>query len=90
MPEVRQLVLDLECKPGVLAKACRTLVDAGVNITAFCAPETPRRGKIRLLVTDVTRAKEALKASKYRVSEEGVVTVRFGTSWASAPGAPIN
>ena len=75
MPTVRQLVLELVSKPGVLAKVSRTLADAGVNMTALCAPETPRRGKLRLLVSDVPRAKEALKAAKYRVSEEGAVTV---------------
>ncbi len=75
MPSVRQLVLDLESKPGVLANVCRTLADAGVNITALCAPETPRRGKIRLIVSDVPRAKDTLKAAKCRVSEEGAVTV---------------
>ncbi len=75
MPTVRQLVLDLESKPGVLAKVSRTLADAGVNMTALCAPEAPRRGKLRLLVSDVPRAKEALKAAQYRVSEEGAVTV---------------
>ncbi len=75
MPTVRQLVLDLESKSGVLAKVCRTLADAGVNITALCAPEAPRRGKVRLLVSDVPRAKESLKAGKYRVTEEGAMTV---------------
>jgi hypothetical protein len=32
-------------------------------------------GKLRLLVSDVPRAKEALKAAKYRATEEGAVTV---------------
>lgn len=75
MPKVWQLALDLESKPGVLARVCRTLADAGVNIAALCAPETLRRGKLRLLVGDVPRAKEVLKAAKYRISEEGAVTV---------------
>lgn len=60
MPKTTQLVLNLESKPGVLAKLARTLADAGVNITALCAPETAGRGKIRLLVSDPARAKEAL------------------------------
>ena len=44
-------------------------------MTALCAPETAGRGKIRLLVSDVARAREALKAEKYRFSEERAVTV---------------
>src|SRR5260370_5588718 len=75
MAKIVQLAVNLESKPGVLAKLCRTLGDASVNITALCAPETTGRGKIRLLVGDLPRAKEALKAAKYRVSEEQAVTV---------------
>jgi hypothetical protein len=75
MPKTTQLVLNLESKPGVLAKLARTLADAGVNMTALCAPETAGRGKIRLLVGDPARAKEALKTAKYRFSEEQAVTV---------------
>ncbi len=75
MAKIAQLAVNLESKPGALAKLCRTLAEASVNITALCAPETTGRGKIRLLVGDLPRAKEALKAAKYRVSEEQAVTV---------------
>jgi len=75
MPKTTQFVLNLESKPGVLAKLARTLADAGVNMTALCASETAGRGKIRLLVGDPARAKEALKTAKYRFSEEQAVTV---------------
>lgn len=75
MPKTTQLVLSLESKPGVLATLTRTLADAGVNLTALCAPETAGRGKIRLVVSDLARAKEVLKNAKYRVSEEQAVTV---------------
>jgi hypothetical protein len=75
MPKTTQLVVSLESKPGVLAKLARTLADAGVNMTALCAPETAGRGKIRLLVSDFARAKEALKIAKYRFSEEQAVTM---------------
>jgi hypothetical protein len=75
MPKTTQLVLSLESKPGVLAKLTRTLAHAGVNMTALCAPETAGRGKIRFLVSDLARAREALKTAKYRFSEEQAVTV---------------
>jgi hypothetical protein len=70
MAKTTQLTLTLESKPGVLAKIARTLADASVNITALCAAETAGRGKIRMLVSDPARAKEALKAAKYRPGEE--------------------
>ena len=82
MAKTTQLVLNLESKPGVLATLARTLADAGVNMTALCAPETAGRGKIRLLVSDLARAKEALKIAKYRFSEEQAVTVLL----ANRPG----
>lgn len=75
MAKTTQLTLTLQSKPGVLAKISRALADAGVNITAICAAETAGRGKIRMLVSDPARAKEALKAAKYRPGEEPALTL---------------
>ena len=73
MPKATQLTLTLQSKPGVLAKVCQALARAGVNITAICAAETAGRGKLRLVVSDPGRAKEALKAAKLRCGEEQVL-----------------
>ncbi len=70
MPKTTQLTLALQSKPGVLAKISQALAGAGVNITAICAVETAGRGKIRMVVSDPARAKEALKAAKLRPGEE--------------------
>ena len=70
MPKTTQLTLTLESKPGVLAKISQALAGAGVNITAICAAETAGRGKIRMVVSDPARAKEALTAAKLRCGEE--------------------
>ena len=70
MPKTTQLTLSLESKPGVLAKISQVLAGAGVNITALCAAEAAGRGKIRMVVSDAGRAKEALKAAKLRCGEE--------------------
>jgi hypothetical protein len=70
MPKTTQLTLTLQSKPGVLAKISQALAGAGVNITAICAVETAGRGKIRMVVSDPARAKEALKAAKLRPGEE--------------------
>jgi hypothetical protein len=70
MPKTTQLTLTLQSKPGVLAKISQALAGAGVNITAICAAETAGRGKIRMVVSDPARAKEALKAAKLRPGEE--------------------
>lgn len=70
MPKITQLTLTLQSKPGVLAKVCQALAGAGVNISGICAAETAGRGKIRMVVSDTERAKEALKAAKLRCGEE--------------------
>ena len=70
MPKTTQLTLTLESKPGVLAKISQARAGAGVNITAICAAETAGRGKIRMVVSDPARAKEALTAAKLRCGEE--------------------
>jgi hypothetical protein len=75
MAKTMQITVSLESKPGVLAKLCRTLADAGINITAIHAAEAAGRGKIKLLVDDPARAKDALKAAKYRTSEEPALTL---------------
>jgi hypothetical protein len=75
MAKVTELILSLESKPGVLAKICRALADAGVNVTALCAAESAGRGKIRLVVSDPARAKEALKAAKLRCVEGTALAV---------------
>ena len=75
MPKTTQLTLTLESKPGVLARIARALADAGVNITGLCAAEAAGRGKIRLVVSDPAKAKEALKAAKLRCGEEAALAV---------------
>lgn len=75
MPKVTQLVIALQNKPGALAQVCSTLGKAGVNIVGLLAPEVKGRGKVRLLVDDLNKAKDALNAVKIRSSEEHVLAV---------------
>ena len=70
MAKTTQLTVAAESKPGVLARVSEALSQAGINITGLCAGETAGRGKIRLLVSDTARAKQALAAAKIRCSEE--------------------
>jgi hypothetical protein len=70
MAKITQLTVTAQSRPGVLAKVARTLADAGVNITAFCASETAGRGKLRMVVSDLGRARQALAAAKIRSGEE--------------------
>jgi len=83
MPKATQLTVNLQSKPGVLAKVAGVLGKAGVNIEGICAPETAGRGKIRLLVSDLATAEAALQAAKIRCGQEEAVTV----SLENRPGA---
>jgi predicted amino acid-binding ACT domain protein len=70
MPRVTQIAVTLQNKPGALAQLCSTLGDAGVNISAVDGAVIAGRGKVRLLVDNPDKAKDALKAAKIRFSEE--------------------
>lgn len=70
MAKITQLTVSAQSKPGVLAKVCEAIAKAGVNIAAVCAAESTGRGKIRLVVSDPSRAREALAAAKIRCGEE--------------------
>jgi hypothetical protein len=77
MPKVTQIVVPLANKPGALAQLCSILGKAGVNITALLAPEIRGRGKVRVLVDNPDKAKDALKEAKIRFSEEDVIAVEL-------------
>lgn len=83
MPKATQLTVPLANKPGSLAKLCSSLGGAGVNITAVLAPESGPRGKVRVLVDNPDKAKEALKAAKIRFSDEEVIAIELD----NRPGA---
>jgi len=70
MAKITQVTVTAQSRPGVLAKVARTLADAGVNITAICAAESTGRGKLRMVVSDPGRAKQALTDAKIRCGEE--------------------
>ena len=70
MAQVKQITVTAESKPGVLAKVCAALAGANVNILAICAADVGDRGKLRLVVSDPARAKQALADAKIRCGEE--------------------
>jgi len=75
--QVTQLVVTLANRAGTLAQLCSTLGKAGVNVSAFVAPEIKGKGKVRLLVDNPDKAKEALKAAKLRFSEEEAIAMEL-------------
>jgi len=83
MPKATQLTVPLANKPGTLGKLCSTLGKAGVNVTALIAPDSRRTGKVRVLVDNPDKAKEALKGAKIKFFEEEVIAIELDNK----PGA---
>ncbi len=83
MPTATQLVINVENKPGVLAQVSSMLGAAGVNIKAFSAAEATGPGKLRLIVSDLERARAALNAENMQFEEESVLVL----SLENKPGA---
>jgi hypothetical protein len=83
MPKVTQIVVTLQNKPGTAAQLCSTLKDVGVNISALDAAAVAGRGKVRLLVDNPEKAKDALKAAKIRYTEEEAIAIELD----NRPGA---
>ncbi len=73
MPRATQLNLQLANDIGVLAKLCRDLSNAGVNLLALAAEGVGPKGVFRLLVANRDLAEGALKKAGYTYASEDVL-----------------
>ncbi|MCA1945977.1 MAG: ACT domain-containing protein [Desulfovibrio sp.] len=73
--KVEQISIFLENKAGRLAEVTRTLAEAGINIRALSLADTSDFGILRLIVTDIEKAKTALKDKGFTVGRTTVVAV---------------
>lgn len=88
MPLATQLVISVPNKIGGLARVASALGEQGINIKGFLAPELTGKGdskdgKLRLLVSDLAKARTVLKAEKIRFREEPALVL----SLKNRPGA---
>ena len=73
---ITQISVFLENKPGRLAEAVRRLSEAGVNLRALSIADTKDFGIMRIIVSEVEKAKQVL--GEYAiVSETPVVAVKM-------------
>ena len=56
----QQLSVFLQNKPGKIAAITRALADAGIDIRALSVADTTDFGVLRMLVSDLPKAKEVL------------------------------
>jgi hypothetical protein len=70
---IKQLSIFLENKRGRFTEVAKLLGEAGVNMSAFTVSESSDFGILRLIVSDIDKAIEALQAKRYAVSVTDVV-----------------
>ena len=63
---VDQITVFLENSEGRLKALCRTLADAGVNMSALTIADTADYGVVRIICDDPKRAVQALTNADYR------------------------
>jgi len=68
-------VVELENRPGELARLAEAIGQRGINITAIGAVTSGTAGGIGLLTNDESGTREALKAAGITVKEVGLVSV---------------
>ncbi len=80
---IRQLSIFLENRTGRINEVARILADNGINMQAFSMAETADFGLLRLIVPDVDKAVEVLRAADIAV----MVTDVLCMSCPNVPGA---
>jgi hypothetical protein len=78
--KVKQLSIFMENRAGRMAEIARQLGEAKINIRALSLADTSDFGILRLIVSDVDRAMNILKASGHTVSLTEVVAVEVPDS----------
>ena len=72
MQRAKQLTVSLPNKPGMLAKVCRALADAKVNILAVSVVEATEMGLVRLIVDDPRTGAKVLEEQNFTVVQTPV------------------
>jgi len=83
---INQLSIFVENKAGTVAEITKSIADAGVSIRALSVADTQEFGILRLIVSDVEKAKEALGKNDCVVS----VTKVIGVEIPDTPGGLSN
>jgi len=74
--KIRQISVFLENRPGRLAVLCRTLADAGVNLSTLMLSETGEFGLLRIITPDTDQALQALARAGYAAAISEVVAIQ--------------
>lgn len=73
----KQLSVFLENRPGVLARVCSILAEAGINILALAVHDTVDNAVVRFLVDHPTKALLLLEKEELYVMEQQVLVLEL-------------
>ena len=83
---IDQLTVFLENTEGRLAKLCRALADADVNMKALTIADTAEYGVVRIICDDPARARDELQEKGWRAMVTKVAAIEV----ANRPGGLAN
>ena len=69
----KQFTVNAENKPGQLAKICRALARAKVNMEALMVAESTDLGMIRFVASSTAAARKALNEAKIPYNSRGIL-----------------
>ena len=74
---LQELALELPNRPGALVAVARILAKERINVAAISVDSTARRGHVRLVVSDPSRARTLLAEGGFRVEVHELIAVRL-------------
>ncbi len=83
---VKQITVFLENTEGRMAKMCRCIADAGVNMSALTIADTTEYGVARIICDDPEKAAKALNDGGYRAITTQVLAVAVPNEPAGLAG----
>lgn len=72
---IQQLTVFLENSEGRLAKLCRSIADAGVDMQALTIADTTEYGVVRIICDDPVKARDVLRGEGYRAMVTDVAAI---------------
>ena len=84
--KLKQIVVSIENSPGRLLEVTETLGNAGINLRALNLVDTGAFGQLRLLVSDVGKARQILMQMQVSAFVNEVVAVEIDDTPGSLAG----
>jgi hypothetical protein len=75
MPIQKQLSVFLPNRPGVMARTCSILSEAGINILAMAVHDTVDNAVVRIIADQPTKAILLLEQEEFYVTEQDVLVI---------------